>query len=102
LLSLKHFLISLLQWVIFTGFSFDKGMFYACCDLYGMTRPLQPFVCTVQLARQTWNLRPTKLPHVCESLGIELEHHQALSDAEACARIVLAGFRLGASLLLEH
>ncbi len=65
-------------------------MFYACCDLYGMTRPPQPFVYTVQLARQTWNLRPTKLPHVCEYLGIELEHHQALSDAEACARIVLA------------
>ncbi|WP_281259061.1 hypothetical protein [Stenomitos frigidus] len=29
-----------------------------------MTRPPQPFVCTVQLARQTWNLRPTKLPNV--------------------------------------
>ena len=52
--------------------SFDKGVLYACCDLYGMARPLQPFVCTVQLARKTWNLRPTKLPHVCEYLGLEL------------------------------
>ncbi|CAA9316376.1 Exonuclease [uncultured Leptolyngbya sp.] len=68
----------------------DKGVLYACCDLYGMARPLQPFVCTVQLARKTWNLHPTKLPDVCEYLGIELEHHQALSDAEACARIVIA------------
>jgi DNA polymerase-3 subunit epsilon len=70
--------------------SFDKGVLYACCDFYGMPRPLQPFVCTVQLARKTWNLHPTKLPDVCEYLGIELEHHQALSDAEACARIVIA------------
>lgn len=70
--------------------AFDKGVLYACCDLYGIARPLQPFVCTVQLARKTWNLRPTKLPNVCEYLGLQLEHHQALSDAEACARIVLA------------
>ncbi|MBD2076854.1 3'-5' exonuclease [Phormidium sp. FACHB-592] len=70
--------------------SFDKGVLYACCDLYDMPRPVQSFACTVQLARQTWNLRSTKLPHVCAYLGIELEHHQALSDAEACARIILA------------
>ena len=70
--------------------SFDQGVLYACCDLYGIARPPQPFVCTVQLARKTWNLRPTKLPDVCEYLGLELKHHQALSDAEACAHIVLA------------
>ena len=33
---------------------------------------------------------PTKLPDVCRRLGIALRHHDALSDAEACARIVLA------------
>jgi DNA polymerase-3 subunit epsilon len=69
---------------------FDKGVLYACCDTYGISRPSQPFVCTVQLARKTWDIRPTKLPNVCEYLGIDLEHHQALSDAEACARIVIA------------
>ncbi|PZV06431.1 MAG: exonuclease [Leptolyngbya sp.] len=70
--------------------SFDKGVLQACCDLYGIPRPSHPFVCTVQLARKTCNLRPTKLPDVCEYLGLQLEHHQALSDAEACARIVIA------------
>jgi DNA polymerase-3 subunit epsilon len=69
---------------------FDRGVLYACCDAYGIPRPSHPFVCTVQLARKTWNLYPTKLPHVCEYLGIALRHHQALSDAEACARIVIA------------
>ncbi|MBD2098579.1 3'-5' exonuclease [Trichocoleus sp. FACHB-591] len=69
---------------------FDKGVLYACCDAYEIIKPQQNFICTVQLARCTWNIRPTKLPNVCQHLGIELEHHQALSDAEACARIVIA------------
>jgi len=73
--------------------SFDKKVLYGCCDAYGLIRPPQPFLCTVQLARKTWNIRPTKLPNVCEYLGIELNHHQALSDATACAQIVIAANR---------
>ncbi len=72
---------------------FDQGVLYACCDAHRITRPSHPFVCTVQLARKTWKLYPTKLPNVCEYLGIDLNHHQALSDAEACARIVLASLK---------
>lgn len=70
--------------------SFDQGVLYACCDAHGINRPHYPFICTVQLARKTWKLYPTKLPNVCDYLGIDLDHHQALSDAEACARIVIA------------
>lgn len=69
---------------------FDKGVLYACCGTYGLAVPEQPFVCTVQLARARWALRPARLPDVCGHLGIDLRHHQADSDAEACARIVLA------------
>ncbi|HEY9661932.1 MAG TPA: 3'-5' exonuclease [Allocoleopsis sp.] len=69
---------------------FDRGVLYACCDAHGIDRPNHPFICTVQLARRTWQLYPTKLPNVCDYLGIPLNHHQALSDAEACARIVIA------------
>lgn len=70
--------------------AFDQRVLYACCDRHGISRPSHPFICTVQLARATWNIRPTKLPNVCDYLGIALNHHHALSDAEACARIVLA------------
>jgi DNA polymerase III subunit epsilon len=69
--------------------SFDRNVLHQCCDCYGVERPVQPFQCTVQLARRTWNIRPTKLPNVCDYLNIELEHHQALSDASACAQIVI-------------
>jgi DNA polymerase III subunit epsilon len=70
--------------------SFDQGVLHACCDIYGIERPKHKFVCTVQLARKTWKLHPTKLPDVCDYLGLKLTHHHALSDAQACAQIVIA------------
>lgn len=69
---------------------FDKGVLGACCATYGLAMPAEPFMCTVQLARAQWNIRPTRLPDVCRYLGIKLRHHEADSDAEACARIVIA------------
>ncbi|HEY9734856.1 MAG TPA: 3'-5' exonuclease, partial [Trichocoleus sp.] len=70
--------------------SFDRGVLHACCEAHGINQPSPTFVCTVKLARDTWNIRPTKLPNVCEYLDIPLNHHNALSDAEACARIVIS------------
>jgi DNA polymerase-3 subunit epsilon len=51
--------------------------------------PAAPFTCTVKLARERWGIYPTKLPDVARHLGVELRHHEALSDAVACARIVV-------------
>jgi len=74
---------------------FDSGVLSACCDRYGVLEPQQGFVCTVSLARRQWSIYPTKLPNVCEYLNIELNHHEAGSDAEACARIVMAAQQEG-------
>lgn len=71
---------------------FDRKVLLSCCESYGIDAPQTPFVCTVKLARKTWNLFPTKLNNVCDFLGIELRHHQALSDAEACAKIAIAAY----------
>jgi DNA polymerase-3 subunit epsilon len=70
--------------------SFDRSVLRACCEASGLKPPATPFVCTVKLARSVWQLRPTTLPDVCTHLGIPLNHHDAASDAEACARIILA------------
>ena len=75
--------------------SFDRGVLEACCDAAGLPRVTQPFLCTVRLARQQWRMKPANLPAVCANLGIELVHHEALSDAEACAKIVLAAAKEG-------
>lgn len=72
---------------------FDKSVLNACCDAAGLERPKHPYVCTVRLARQSWGIRPTNLSNVCRTLSIPLQHHFALSDAEACARIVLESER---------
>jgi len=52
-------------------------------------------VCTVQLARRQWDIRPTRLPDVCNYLDIELQHHDAASDSRACAKIVIAAEQAG-------
>jgi len=74
---------------------FDRSVLSACCDRYSVTEPRQNFVCTVSLARQQWSIYPTKLPDVCRHLEIGLNHHEAGSDAEACARIIIAAQKSG-------
>jgi DNA polymerase-3 subunit epsilon len=78
--------------------SFDSGVLDACCRASGVAPPGKKFVCTVALARKVWDVRPTKLPDVCRRLKIKLNHHDALSDADACARIVLHAMKAGAKL----
>jgi len=73
--------------------SFDRSVLHSCCAAAGLAPPKLPFRCTVQLARQTWNINPSKLNNVCDHLGIPLEHHHAASDAAACALIVIAAHR---------
>lgn len=74
---------------------FDRGVLDACCDAFGIRRLDLPMVCTVRLARALWDIRPTRLPDVCRRLRIRLRHHDAESDATACARIVIAAEREG-------
>lgn len=69
--------------------SFDRRVLEAVCGLHAIEPPRQEFRCTVRLARQAWGLKPARLPDVCRHLGLELNHHEALSDALACAEIVL-------------
>jgi DNA polymerase-3 subunit epsilon len=70
--------------------SFDRSVLTSCCAWYGLAAPDVPFRCTVRLARASWGLRPTTLRHVADFLGVPLDHHDAGSDAEACARIVMS------------
>lgn len=74
---------------------FDQSVLSACCSQAGLSAPAHSFQCTVQLARKVWKIRPTKLPDVCRRLRIPLQHHQAESDAEACAKIIIAAAKAG-------
>lgn len=77
---------------------FDQGVLNALAMQYRVPVP-RGLQCTCDLSRTFLpGLASHKLPEVCACLGIALNHHDAGSDAEACARIVLAaGERTGAS-----
>ena len=75
--------------------AFDRSVLRACCDATGVEPLKKPFVCTVKVARAVWNLRPATLADVCRHLRIPLNHHNAESDAHACARILLAARQQG-------
>ena len=76
---------------------FDSRVLKSCCARYDLGMPKQEFTCTVKLARGMWEVRPTKLPNVAHFLGLDLNHHDALSDSRACANIILAAERDGLS-----
>ncbi|MBI5200982.1 MAG: exonuclease [Elusimicrobia bacterium] len=78
--------------------SFDRRVLSACCWASGRPSPSHPWVCTVKLSRRQWKLPSNSLPNVARHLGLTLNHHEPLSDAETCARIVLAAKLDGAEV----
>jgi DNA polymerase-3 subunit epsilon len=68
---------------------FDRSVLNACCDYYKIKKPSSRFICSLQIAREVWNIYPTNLKNVCDVLGIQLDHHNPESDAVACAEILI-------------
>ena len=75
--------------------SFDRRVLFACSRVARRPPPPFPFICTVKVARSHWNFRPANLAYVCSQLGISLKHHDAASDALACASIALRAIKEG-------
>lgn len=69
--------------------SFDRSVLNACCEMIGESRVDTPFLCTVKLAKSIWELKPATLADVARHLQIPLKHHDAESDAQACANILI-------------
>jgi DNA polymerase III subunit epsilon len=69
---------------------FDRNVLYSTADHYGINLPAFDWVCTVNIARVKWpDLENHKLPTVCRHLGIQLNHHDPASDAQASANIYI-------------
>jgi DNA polymerase-3 subunit epsilon len=75
--------------------AFDRSVLRACCAMAGVAELPHPFLCTVKLSRATWKLHPATLADVARHLQIPLRHHDAASDALACARILLQAEQQG-------
>ena len=75
--------------------SFDRRVLLACCRAAGQPTPNIPFLCTLKGARRSLPLPSKKLNLLCEHFGIALNHHNAVSDAQACAQVYLRRRALG-------
>lgn len=68
---------------------FDGSILEGCSAHYGIMPPKNKYRCTLQLSRKRLKLKSNALDSVCKYYGIELEHHNALSDTLACAKIMI-------------
>lgn len=75
---------------------FDMGVLRKCLQDYGIYwKPSAKAICTVLIGRSILPDISHKLNNMCDYYGICLNHHQADSDSQACAEILLRYMRDG-------
>lgn len=68
---------------------FDTAVLCKLLTYYQIPLPDFLYVCTVKISQKVWpDMENHKLDTVSEALQIELDHHEALSDARACGFIL--------------
>jgi DNA polymerase-3 subunit epsilon len=69
---------------------FDMGVLKASAALIEYELPDLRYGCSLVMARKTYNLDSYRLNQVAYAIGHEeFDHHDALADSDACARIVV-------------
>lgn len=70
--------------------AFERSCINACGDSFG-TNTDYKYICTYKNSKKIFtDLSSYKLNNICESYNIPLKnHHNALEDAEACAKILI-------------
>jgi DNA polymerase-3 subunit epsilon len=84
---------------------FDRSAFRKAFDKYGLEHFDVQWLDSVQVARKTWKgiEGGYNLANLAYHLDIEFRHHDALEDAVACGRVVVAACRkLGFALSEPH
>ncbi|CAL4860103.1 3'-5' exonuclease [Microbacterium sp. MM2322] len=82
---------------------FDMRVLRSACEATGHVPPPARYLCSVHVARKTYDLPSYRLPFVAAAAGhLDFAHHDATADALACAQIVIdAAARAGAGDLIE-
>ncbi len=77
---------------------FDMNVLRRACEVTGIDAPPYRSLCSLAVARKTYDLDSYKLPLAAAAAGFgAFPHHDALADARACAQIVIdAARRAGA------
>jgi DNA polymerase-3 subunit epsilon len=74
------------QLVVAHNMAFDGSCLKQALDFYRLPQPSFEQACTYKLYKK-------RLNQLCEEFGIPLDHHDALSDARACAQLYLRALR---------
>jgi DNA polymerase-3 subunit epsilon len=78
------------QLVVAHNASFDLSVLRSLMDYYNISYPDLTYSCSLSIAKKVWLGQPSyRLNALAEMLDISLDHHRALSDAIACAHIIL-------------
>ena len=73
---------------------FDTNVLCSCLAHYGLKMPECRYLCTVKVSKRVWpELENHKLDTVSAALHIDLNHHEAGSDARAAGLILQAALR---------
>lgn len=80
--------------------AFDLSVLSHCLRDYGIEwKPETEYLCTCRVGRKLLPEAPNhRLDTLCQWYGIPLDHHQAGSDANACAALLLEYQKTGADL----
>ncbi|WP_217180325.1 3'-5' exonuclease [Streptomyces sp. AC495_CC817] len=78
---------------------FDLNVLRRASEATGQSCPPYRSLCSLQVARKTYDLDSYRLPVAAAAAGFaEFSHHDALADARACAQIVIdSAARAGAT-----
>jgi DNA polymerase-3 subunit epsilon len=69
---------------------FDMGVLSSSAALIDAPVPSLEYACSLMIARKTYNIESYRLNAVAYAIGHEeFNHHDALADADACARIMI-------------
>jgi len=74
------------QTVVAHNGAFDFSVLHSTLNYYGIMAPEYEQKCTYRIFKKKLNI-------LCTEHGIELNHHEALSDARACAELFLIWLR---------
>jgi DNA polymerase-3 subunit epsilon len=82
---------------------FDMGVLRESAKAIEVSLPQITYTCSLEISRKTYNLESYRLNSVAYAIGHEdFKHHDALADADACARIMIhAADRHGVESLEE-
>jgi len=76
---------------------FDLNVLRRSCEVAGLDAPPYRSLCSLAVARKTYDLDSYRLPKAAAAAGFgDFPHHDALADARACAQIVIDAARRAA------